>query len=114
MLLGRDADLRMQGLVLDSQPSSRFKKQGAYSALFAGFPLRMAQPEGECPTIGVISFAARPANDHPDLPDLPGQMLVLARTYLATATDSPFRGYEVRCASAARRSSNPTSRYRPP
>jgi hypothetical protein len=101
MLLGRDADLRMQGLVLDSQPSSRFKKQGAYAALFAGFPLRMAQPEGERPTIGVISFAARPANDHPDLPDLAGQMLVLARTYLATATDSPFRGYEVRCASSS-------------
>jgi hypothetical protein len=100
MLLGRDADLRMQGLVLDGQPSSRFKKQGAYSALFAGFPLRMAQPEGECPTIGVISFAARPANDHPDLPDFAGQMLVLARTYLATATNSPFRGYEVRCASS--------------
>jgi len=100
MLLGRDTDLRMQGIVLDNQPSNRFKEQGAYAALWAGFPLRMAQPMGERPTIGVISFAARPANDHPDLLDLPGLMLVLARTYLATPTDSPFRGYEVRCAAS--------------
>jgi hypothetical protein len=97
MLLGRDADLRMQGIVLDNQPSSRFKEQGAYAALWAGFPLRIAQPAGDRPTIGVISFAARPANDHPDLPDLAGQMLVLARTYLATPTESPYRGYEMRC-----------------
>jgi hypothetical protein len=100
MLLGRDADLRMQGIVLDDQPRNGFKEQGAYAALWAGFPLRIAQPVGERPTIGVISFAARPANDQPDLPDLVGQMLVLARTYLATPTESPFRGYEMQCAAS--------------
>jgi len=100
MLLGRDADLRMQGIVLDDAPTNRFKDQGAYAALFAGFPLRIAQPENERPIIGVISFAARPANDHPDLPDVPSQQLVLARTYLATPTAAPFRGYEVRCSAS--------------
>jgi hypothetical protein len=100
MLLGRDADLRMQGIVMDERPSNGFKERGAYAALWAGFPLRVAQPKGERPTIGVISFAARPANDHPDLPDVAGELLVLARAYIARATDSPFRGYEVQCAAS--------------
>jgi hypothetical protein len=101
LLLGRDANLRMQGIVLDDKPDNRYKEQGAYAALFAGFPLRIAQPEKERPPIGLISFAARPVNDHPDLTDVPGQQLVLARTYLATPAESPFHGYEV-CCSASR------------
>jgi hypothetical protein len=100
MLLGRDADLRMQGIVLDDKPANRYKDRGAYAAMFAGFPLRIGQPEKERPIVGVISFAARPVNDHPDLPDVPGQQLVLARTYLARPADTPFRGYEVCCSTS--------------
>lgn len=99
MLLGRDADLRMQGVVLDGGPNEKYKRKGAYTALSAGFPLVFAQREGERPVIGVISFAARPANDHPEQLDLPGNRLVLARTYVAGPTEEPFRGYAVRCAS---------------
>jgi hypothetical protein len=99
MLLGRDADVRMQGVVLDGV-NERFKRRGAYAALFAGFPLRIEQAEGERPVIGIISFAARPSNDHPDLPELASTQLVLARTYVAHPTDTPFRGYEVRCATS--------------
>ena len=99
-MLGRDADLRMQGIVLDDKPSNRYKDQGAYAAMFAGFPLRIAQPEKERPIVGVISFAARPVNDHPDLPEVPGQQLVLARTYLAKPIESPFPGYEVCCSTS--------------
>jgi hypothetical protein len=100
MLLGRDLDLRMQGVVLGGTDDTNesFKRRGAYAALFAGFPLRFAQPEGDRPPIGIISFAARPSNDHPDQPDVPGPRLVLARTYVGCPTDAPFRGYEVRCA----------------
>src|SRR5262249_54380971 len=36
----------------------------------------------------------------PDLPEVVGELLVLARTYIAKATDSPFRGYEVQCAAS--------------
>jgi hypothetical protein len=97
-LLGRDVDVRMQGIVLDDKPANRFKEQGAYAALFAGFPLCVEDRSDERPTVGVISFAARPVNDHPDLPDVPGQQLVLARTYLATSIDAPFGGYAIRCA----------------
>lgn len=96
LLLGRDADLRMQGVVLDGM-NDRFKRRGAYAALFAGFPLRIEQPAGERPVIGIVSFAARPSNDHPDRPDLPNIQLILSRTYVAAPTDTPFRGYDVRC-----------------
>jgi hypothetical protein len=97
-VLGRDADLRMQGLVLDEGVPDRYKLAGAYAALFAGFPLHIEQRQGERPTAGVVSFAARPCNEHPDLLDAPGEQLVVARSYLAAPSDTPVRGYELRCA----------------
>jgi hypothetical protein len=95
--LGRDVDARMQGITLDSdEEEDRYKRRGAFAALFAGFPLQFSQPRGERPPVGVITFAARPCNEHPDLPAAQGLALVLARSYLAAPIDSPFGGYDVR------------------
>lgn len=95
--LAREVDLRMQGLAFDSPPrDARYKERGAYTALFAGFPLQMSQPDGERPPIGVVTYATRPCAEHPDLPDASGRNLVLARTYLATPIEAPFAGYDVR------------------
>ena len=95
--LGRDVDLRMQGIVLDDATrTSRYKRSGIFGALLAGFPLRMALESAERPPIGVVSFAARPCNDHPDHPTERGRHLFLTRTYLAAPIDQPMRGYEVR------------------
>src|SRR5262249_24122710 len=82
--LARDADLRMQGIAFDTPAQDdRYKERGVFAALLAGFPLQISQPDGERPPIGVVTFAVRPGNEQPDLPDAPGTTLVLARTYLA-------------------------------
>jgi hypothetical protein len=95
--LGRDVDARMQGVSLDAdEEDNRYRRRGAYAALFAGFPLQFSQPWGERPPAGVITFATRPCNDHPDLPTAQGLTLVLARSYLASPIDSPFVGYDLR------------------
>lgn len=97
--LGRDLDVRMQGLVLDAPAPSTEKRRGLYGALFAGFPLVIERRGGGElePAIGLLTFAARPCNDHPDHAHRPGASLVTARTYLATATARPYRGYQLRC-----------------
>lgn len=95
--LGRDLDVRMQGIVLDEQTrTSRYKRRGIYGALLAGFPIRIEQENGDHPPIGIVSFAARPCNDHPDLSHSRGRRLFLTRTYLASPIAEPSRGYDVR------------------
>ena len=109
-VLARDVAIRMQGIALDShseshgqahseshgQAHSGYKERGAFHAILAGFPLQIAQPNGQRPMVGVVTFAARPCNEHPDLPDAQRHLLVLARAYLASPIDAPFVGYDVR------------------
>ncbi|MGI8424439.1 MAG: hypothetical protein ACR2NO_10080, partial [Chloroflexota bacterium] len=110
LALGRDLDVRMQGLLLrDSEGSGatadtsggmpREKRRGLYGALFGGFPLVIERRGGGDlePAIGLVAFAERPCNEHPERPGTAEAILTMARTYLATAVTEPFRGYEIRC-----------------
>lgn len=95
--LARDADIRMQGMVVDAAAADDpYKRRGTYAALLAAFPIQMAQPRGERPMVGLVTYAARPCNEHPDLPGADGRALVMSRTYLAAPINSPFDGYELR------------------
>jgi hypothetical protein len=99
--LGRDFDVRMQGLVLDDLDAEETedKRRGLYGALFAGLPAVItrrggAEPE---PRVGLIVYGARPCNGHPEQGGLREATLCVARTYLARAVAAPFRGYRIGC-----------------
>jgi hypothetical protein len=98
LVLGRDLDLRMQGLSLGEggrDGAGRFKRAGAFGALLAGFPVHVSHQAEARPAVGVLTFAARPSNVHPDQPDQEGQRLFLVRTYVATPVEVPA-GYLLR------------------
>lgn len=108
-VLARDVTLRMQGVAFDAY--NQYKEQGAFAALFAGFPLQISLAQssrGERPRVGVITYAARPCGEHPDFPDARGRALVLSRTYLASPIESPFAGYDVRTLGSRTEVANPT------
>jgi hypothetical protein len=92
LVLGRDLDLRMQGLSLGAggrDGVGRFKRAGAFGALLAGFPVHLSHQAAVRPAVGVLTFAARPSNAHPDQPEQEGQRLFLVRTYVATPAEAP-------------------------
>jgi hypothetical protein len=98
--LGRDFDLRMQGLVLEEAMSAD-KSRGVFHALFAGFPLVIERraPEGHVMehTLGLVTFGSRPSTSTPDTPEQPGDNFFNVRTYLVESVNDPFAGFRIRC-----------------
>ncbi|HEV2121241.1 MAG TPA: hypothetical protein VGW38_00505, partial [Chloroflexota bacterium] len=77
--------------------AAREKRRGLYSAMISGFPLVIERHGTTAlePAIGLISYASRPCNDHPEQSGKRSMSLCSARTYLATAVSDPLWGYRI-------------------
>ncbi|MDF5706139.1 MAG: hypothetical protein PUP90_00330 [Nostoc sp. S4] len=101
-ILGEDTPIRMQGLILDNlvkQPKKTqdFIKSGTFKAFLSAFPLCISSPDSHsAPKIGLISYASRPCNEGNSLNDSEKAYLFLTQSYIATAVNEPFKGYELK------------------
>jgi len=100
-MLAQDTPVHMQGIVLDnvksSNRSARYVKSGTFDALLSAFPLVIqtkSKPVVE--RIGLISYATRPTDEMPNLDQSDRNSLFLTQSYIASAVEQPFMGYELR------------------
>jgi hypothetical protein len=100
-MLAQDIPVQMQGIVLNnlasSNRSSQYVKSGTFDALLSAFPL-MIQTEKfpAIERIGLISYATRPSDEMPTLEQDSRNTLFLTQSYIASAVDQPFLGYELK------------------
>lgn len=101
-ILGEDTPIRMQGLILDnlvkkSKKDQDFIKSGTFKAFLSAFPLCISSPDSySAPKIGLISYASRPCNEGNFPNDSEKAYLFLTQSYIATAVNEPFIGYELK------------------
>ncbi|WP_445627211.1 hypothetical protein [Nostoc sp. DSM 114167] len=101
-ILGEDTPIRMQGLILDnlvkkSKKDQDFIKSGTFKAFLSAFPLCISSPDSHsAPKIGLISYASRPCNEGNFPNDSEKAYLFLTQSYIATAVNEPFIGYELK------------------
>ena len=100
-ILAEDTNIRMQGIVLENiakqTKNTQWVKQGIFDALLSAFPLKISTPSTpEVEKIGLISYATRPCNDTVDLKKEEKSYLFVSQSYIATAIDNPFSGYELK------------------
>ncbi|AVH62410.1 hypothetical protein [Nostoc sp. 'Peltigera membranacea cyanobiont' N6] len=101
-ILGEDTPIRMQGLILDnlvkkSKKDQDFIKSGTFKAFLSAFPLCISSPDSySAPKIGLISYASRPCNEGNFPNDEEKAYLFLTQSYIATAVNEPFIGYELK------------------
>ncbi|MBN4000305.1 hypothetical protein [Nostoc sp. LPT] len=101
-ILGEDTPIRMQGLILDNlvkqpQTTQGFIKSGTFKAFLSAFPLCISSPDSHsAPKIGLISYASRPCNEGNFPNDAEKAYLFLTQSYIATAVNEPFKGYELK------------------
>jgi len=100
-MLAQDTPVHMQGIVLDnvksSNRSARYVKSGSFDALLSAFPLVIqtkSKPAVE--RIGLISYATRPTDEMPGQDQGDRNSLFLTQSYIASAVEQPFMGYELR------------------
>lgn len=98
-VLNQDIPLRMQGFTLDNLKSAtaKYVQEGSFRALLSAFPLRLTTPSlPHLPKLGMITYATRPCDEQPDREASANYNLLVTKSYLATATQSPFSGYEIK------------------
>nr|MDJ0678024.1 hypothetical protein [Calothrix sp. MO_167.B42] len=100
-ILAEDTNIRMQGIVLENlakqTKNTQWIKRGIFDALLSAFPLKISTPSPpQVPKIGLISYATRPCNDTVDLNSDEKSYLFLSQSYIATAINNPFSGYELK------------------
>lgn len=100
-MLAQDTPVQMQGIVLNNvapgNRSARYVKSGTFDALLSAFPLVIqteAPPAIE--RIGLISYATRPSDERPELEQDHRNILFLTQSYIASAVEQPFSGYELK------------------
>ncbi|MEP1079577.1 hypothetical protein NDI52_29650 [Leptolyngbya sp. PL-A3] len=99
-LLAQDIKIRMQGISLHNLNPERFAskyvKAGVFDALLSAFPIAISTPTvPSVPKVGLISYATRPCDEQPILPNNEKGHLLLAQSYLATVIEHPFVGYQL-------------------
>uniref|UniRef100_A0ACD5GWK8 Uncharacterized protein n=1 Tax=Desertifilum tharense IPPAS B-1220 TaxID=1781255 RepID=A0ACD5GWK8_9CYAN len=93
--LAEDISIRMQGLVLNKVDN--WKKQGTFEALVSAFPLAISTPTSPfIPKIGLISYATRPCDENFPASEEDNNNILRAQSYIATAIEQPFLGYELK------------------
>ena len=96
-MLAQDNPTRMQGMILGNLESSnaRWIKRGVFNALASVFPLQIGSHHPTViPKIGLVSYIARPCDESPHHPQK--NHLLISQSYIATATETPFKGYEIK------------------
>lgn len=99
-ILAEDTPIRMQGIVLENLTKKtlvKFVKEGSFNALLSAFPLVISTPHPQTvPKIGLISYATRPCDEAISLSEEEKGYLFLTQSYIATAVNQPFSGYELK------------------
>ena len=100
-MLAQDTPVQMQGIVLDnlapSNRSTQYVKSGTFDALLSAFPLVIqTEKPPAIERIGLISYATRPSDEMPTLEQDDRNTLFLTQSYIASAVDRPFSGYELK------------------
>ncbi|MBE9000659.1 hypothetical protein IQ274_21045 [Nostoc sp. LEGE 12447] len=100
-ILAEDTPIRMQGLALENiaqqDQKAKFTKSGTFNALLSAFPLFISTPSANsAPKIGLISYASRPCDEETFLDKGEKGYLFLTQSYVATAVNQPFLGYELK------------------
>ncbi|WP_414514627.1 hypothetical protein [Nostoc sp. PCC 9305] len=100
-ILAEDTPIRMQGLILENlakqTDTTKFIKSGTFKALLSAFPICISSPGSDsAPKIGLISYASRPCNEGNFPNDSEKAYLFLTQSYIATAVNEPFKGYELK------------------
>ena len=100
-MLAQDTPVQMQGIVLNNltpgNPSARYVKAGTFDALLSAFPLAIQTNKPPAvERIGLISYATRPSDEMPGLDQADRNYLFLTQSYIASAVNHPFTGYELK------------------
>ncbi|WP_335063108.1 hypothetical protein [Nostoc sp.] len=100
-ILAEDTPIRMQGLILENlakqTDTTKFIKSGTFKALLSAFPICISSPGSDSVRkIGLISYASRPCNEGNFPNDSEKAYLFLTQSYIATAVNEPFQGYELK------------------
>ena len=98
-ILSENTPIRMQGVVLQNLESknSKYIKLGIFNALLSAFPIAISTPTPPTvPKIGLISYATRPCDEINCLSEDEKGYLFLTQSYIATAINQPFSGYELK------------------
>jgi hypothetical protein len=96
-ILAEDTNIRMQGIVLKNLAKASYIKQGVFNALLSAFPLATSTPKPpEIPKIGLISYSTRPCDESGLLNTDEKSHLFLTQSYIASAVNQPFSGYEIK------------------
>ncbi|MEC4802712.1 MAG: hypothetical protein SAJ12_00485 [Jaaginema sp. PMC 1079.18] len=96
-MLAQDNPTRMQGMILANLQSSnaRWIKRGVFNALASVFPIQIESDRPPVvPKIGLVSYIARPCDESPH--HTQKNHLLIGQSYIATATETPFKGYEIK------------------
>jgi hypothetical protein len=99
--LAQDTSIRMQGLALENlikqDQSTKYVKTGTFNALLSAFPIVISTSTPPAVSkIGLISYATRPCDETPSSSSDRKGYLFLTQSYIATAVEQPFPGYELK------------------
>ncbi|GCL42647.1 hypothetical protein [Dolichospermum planctonicum] len=100
-ILAEDTNIRMQGIVLKNldkeNKNTQYVKKNIFNALLSAFPIVTSTPKP--PTvlkIGLISYSTRPCDESSSLNTDEKSYLFLTQSYIATAVNRPFSGYQIK------------------
>ncbi|MFW6296392.1 MAG: hypothetical protein ACOC04_04295 [Halothece sp.] len=98
-MLAQEQPTRMQGMVLSNRnlkgSQEIWIKRSVFNALLSVFPIAIStDKKPEVPKVGLISYIARPCDETSQTEAK--NHLILSQSYIATAIETPFSGYELK------------------